>query len=82
MATLSIRQKLMIHLADADDGNVKAIYALLKNDIQEKNTFTLSKGQLQILDEERELHLSGKSKSYSRKEAAKIIKGERIIPAN
>jgi hypothetical protein len=34
MATLTIRQKLMTYLADADDSKIKAIYTLLERDIQ------------------------------------------------
>jgi hypothetical protein len=74
MAALSIRQKLMTYLADADDSTVKAIYTLLKIDNKEEGTFKLSKKQLQILDKERELYLSGKSKSHTREEAGQIVK--------
>jgi len=77
MATLSIRQKLITYLADADDSTVKAIYTLLKIDNKKEGAFKLSKEQLQILDEERELYLSGKSKSHTRKESLQIIMGNR-----
>jgi hypothetical protein len=77
MTTLTIRQKLMTYLADADDSKVKAIYTLLEREIREDDIFTLSEEQLQILDEERELHITGQSKSYSREEANQIIKGQR-----
>lgn len=77
MTTLTIRQKLMTYLADADDSKVKAIYTLLEREIREDDIFTLSDEQLQILDEERELHVTGQSKSYSREDANQIIKGQR-----
>jgi len=77
MATLTIRQKLISYLADADDSKVNAIYTLVENDIQEEPAFFLTDEQLAILDEERELHLSGQTKSYSRREAYQIIKGQR-----
>ena len=77
MATLSIRQKLITYLADADDSTVKAVYTLLKSDIQEKNTFVLTDEQMQILDEEHHLHITGQSKSYTREEAGQIIRGQR-----
>jgi hypothetical protein len=77
MTTLTIRQKLMTYLADADDSKVKAIYTLLEREIRKDDIFTLSEEQLQILDEERELHITGQSKSYSREEANQIIKGQR-----
>ncbi len=79
MTTLTIRKKLMAYLADADDSKVKAIYTLLKNDIQEEGTFKLTEEQMQILDAERELHLSGKSKSHTREESLQIILGERSL---
>lgn len=77
MATLSIRQKLITYLADADDRKIKAIYTLLKSDIQEKDAFVLTDEQMQILDEEHHLHITGQSKSYTREEASQIIKGQR-----
>ena len=79
MTTLTIRQKLMTYLADADDSKVKAIYTLLEREIREDDIFTLSEEQLQILDKERQLHITGQSKSYSREEANQIIKGQRTF---
>lgn len=75
--TLSIRQKLMTYLADADDSKVKAIYTLLEREIKEEGDFKLTDEQLGILDKERAMHLSGKTKSYTRQEATQIIKGQR-----
>ena len=77
MTALAIRQKLMIYLADADDSTVKAIYTLLKIDNKDEGAFKLSKEQLQMLDEDRELYLSGKSKSHTREESMQIIMGKR-----
>ena len=75
MATLSIRQKLLSYLATADDNKVKAIYTLLETDIQDEPSFILTDEQLAILDKERDLHISGQTKSYSRHEAIGIIRG-------
>lgn len=77
MASLTIRQKLMTYLADADDSKVNAIYTLLEKEIQEESTLTLSKEQIQLLDQQHEMHINGTSKSYSREEANQIIKGLR-----
>jgi hypothetical protein len=77
MATLTIRQKLMTYLADAEESKVKAIYTLLEKDIQEDHSFILTDEQLQILDKEHEMHVNGESKSYTRQEATQIIKGIR-----
>ena len=76
MTIAAIRSRLISYLADADDSKVKAVYTLLEKEIENDQAFVLSDEQLQILDRERELHLSGKSKSYSRNNARKIIKGE------
>jgi hypothetical protein len=67
----------MSYLADADDSKVNALYTLLERDIQEEEVFTLTNEQLDILKKEREMHLNGQSKSYSRQEASQIIKGQR-----
>ncbi len=79
MTTLAIRQKLMTYLADADDSKVKALYTLLEKEIDSDNTFVLTDEQLQLLDKERELHISGQTKSYNREEARQIIKGQRAF---
>ena len=77
MTITAIRNRLMSYLANADDNKIKAVYTLLEKDIEEKETFVLSDEQLEILEKERELHLSGQTKSYTRNEARQIIKGER-----
>jgi len=79
MTTIAIRQKLMTYLADADDSKVKALYTLLEKELQEEDTFVLTDEQLQILDKEREMHINGQTKSYSREEANQIIKGQRAF---
>lgn len=79
MTITAIRHRLISYLADADDNKVKAVYTLLEKEIDEKQLFVLSDEQLQILDKERELHLSGQSKSYNRNETRQIIKGERAF---
>jgi hypothetical protein len=77
MTTTAIRQKLMTYLADADDSKVKAIYTLVEGDMNKVGAFELTGEQLGILDAEREMHLAGKTKSYTRQEATQIIKGQR-----
>jgi len=79
MTTKVMREKLMIYLADADDNKLKALYTILEDNIEETNSFVLTKEHLKILNEERELHISGKSKSYSLEEATQIIRGKRAM---
>lgn len=74
MTISAIRNRLMSYLAEADDNKIKAVYTLLEKDIEEKHSFILSDEQLQILERERELHLSGQSKSYTKAEALQMIK--------
>jgi len=69
----------MSYLADADDSKVKAIYTLLKKEIQEEEGITLTDEQLSILDQEHDMHVSGKTKSYNRKEASQIIRGQKAF---
>lgn len=69
----------MSYLADADDSKVKAIYTLLKKEIQEEDGITLTDEQLSILDQEHDMHVSGKTKSYNRKEASQIIRGQKAF---
>ncbi|RYZ95257.1 MAG: hypothetical protein EOP47_26180 [Sphingobacteriaceae bacterium] len=74
MTITAIRKKLIDYLADADADKVKAIYTLLENEIEEQ--YELTEEQFEILDRERELHLNGLSKSYSRQEARLLVTGK------
>jgi hypothetical protein len=76
MTTSTMRKKLITYLADADDSKVKAIYALLEDDIRQ-DEISFTDEQFQTLERERELHLSGQTKSYSQQEAVEIIKSQR-----
>jgi len=77
MTTLTMRQKLITYLADADDSKVNALYTLLEKDIDEDVSFLLTEKQIKFLDEEHDLYMSGKGKSYTREESFQIIKGQR-----
>jgi len=77
MATLTTRQKLITYLADADENEIDALYNVLKKDITGEKHFSITDEQLKMLEADRELHISGKSKSYTRQEANQIIKRQR-----
>ena len=47
-----------------------------KKSLVNQRDFKLSDEQIKFLNDEREMHLSGQSKSYSREEATQIIKGQ------
>jgi len=79
MTTTAIRKKLITYIADADDKKVKGMYLLFEEEIEKEKAFTLTEEHLKILEEEREKHLSGKSKSYSPQEAKEIIRGKRKL---
>jgi len=77
MTTLTARQKLITYLADADDSKVNALFTLLENEIQESRVVSLTEEQFELLETERNLHITGQSKSYTMREAAYIIRGKR-----
>lgn len=76
MTTAAIRKKLISYIADADEKKIKGMYLLFEEEIEREKDFTLTEEHLRILEEEREKHVSGKSKSYSRQEANDIISGK------
>lgn len=79
MTSKAIRKRLITYLPDAEDNKIKAIYTLLENEIENKKSFNLTKEHLEILDQERELHLSGKTKSYSKQDSLDVIKGLKLL---
>lgn len=79
MTSTAIRQRLITYLSDAEDNKIKAIYTLLENEIENEKSFSLTKEHLEILDKERELHLSGATKSYGKQDSFDIIKGHKSL---
>jgi hypothetical protein len=79
MTVSAIREKLITYMEDVDDKKVKALYTLLQDEIELSESFTLTKEQLLILDEEHNLHLGGKTKSYSRDDAREIVRGNKTM---
>jgi hypothetical protein len=79
MTTTAIRKKLITYIADADDKKVKGLYMLVEGDMVDTKKFKLSADQLKMLEQEKEKHLKGKSKSYSWPEAKDIIRGKRKL---
>jgi hypothetical protein len=45
--------------------------------MQESSVISLTEEQFEMLETERDLHITGKSKSYTRQEAADITRGKR-----
>lgn len=74
MTITTIRKRLIDYLTEADADKVKAVYTLLEAEIGSQ--FTLSDEQFEILERERELHINGISKSYTRQEAKALITGK------
>ena len=79
MTVAAIRKKLKTYVDDIDDKKATALYTLLEADIEESTSFKLTKEHLAILDKEHQLHISGKSKSYSWEEAKEIIRGKKTM---
>jgi hypothetical protein len=79
MTTAALRKKLISFIADADDKKIKGMYMLLEEEIEKEASFKLTDEHMAILDEEREKHVSGKSKSYSWSKAKQIIRGKKSV---
>lgn len=79
MTTSAIRKRLMSFIADADEKKIKGMYMLLAEEIEKAESFTLTDEHISILDEEREKHLSGRSKSYSWSQARQIVRGKKSL---
>ena len=79
MTTTAIRKQLMSYIADADDRKVKGLYMLVEDEISKKGKFNLSATDLKMLEREKEMHVKGKSKSYSWPEAKEIIRGKKKL---
>ncbi len=79
MTTAAIRKKLMTYIADADEKKVKGLYMLVEDEITGWEKFKLSIEHLKIVEQEREKHLKGRSKSYSWEDAQQIMRGKRKL---
>ncbi len=79
MTVAAIRKKLKTYVDDLDDKKATALYTLLADDIEASGAFTLSTEEIAILDKEYQLHIEGKSKSYSWEEAKEIIRGKKHL---
>ncbi len=79
MTTAAIRKKLITYIADADERKVKGMYLLFEEEIEKEKEFVLTEEHMKILEEEKEKHLSGKSKSYTVQEATEIVRGKRKL---
>jgi len=69
----------MTYIADADDKKIKGLYMLIENDISNVERFELNDRHLKMLEQDRQAHLTGKIKSYSREDAKQIIRGKREL---
>ena len=71
-----IQEKLYEYIEQANDKKLQGLYMFIEDEITNHPSFVLYEDELKILDEERELHIAGKSKSYSLSEAQAIIRGQ------
>ncbi|HEY8928250.1 MAG TPA: addiction module protein [Mucilaginibacter sp.] len=73
MRTSQIKQQLHDYIDSAEDKKLKAIYTLVKDDIDVSTDDSfLTAEQKSILDQRYADHLSGKSKSYTWEETIAI----------
>jgi hypothetical protein len=74
MTTEAMRKQLIRYLEVVDDKKIKGLYALLEENISERNATSLTPEQLAFLEKERREHLAGIGRSYSWDEAKQIIR--------
>ena len=74
MTTAGMRKQLMTYLSEADDKKIKGLYSLLEDNLISHD---LTKEQLEFLNKERQLHVSGESKSYSWEETKAFIRSKK-----
>ena len=72
-------KKLMTYIADADDKKVKGLYMLIESDISNAERFELNDEHLKMLKQDRQAHITGKTKSYNREDAKQIIRSKREL---
>ena len=77
MTTSAMRERLIAYLSDADDKKIKGLYSLLEDTIEESAHSELSQDELTFLNEERQKHLSGESKSYNWEEVKNMIRNRK-----
>jgi len=77
MTTTAIREKLISYLQKADDKDVKAIYTLIEDKINNESAYKLTKEQLNIVSERRVEYLSGKDSGTTWQTAHKNIRNRR-----
>jgi hypothetical protein len=76
MDTATIRQQLYEYIEQVNDKKIEGLYLFVEDEISKQHV-TLSEEQVDFLDEEREKHLKGESKSYSWEEAKEIIRNKK-----
>lgn len=79
MTITAIRKKLHDFIADATDSKVKGMYLLLEDEIGKKDEWKPTQRHLEILEEEKNKHLQGLSKSYDWEEAKQLIRGHKTM---
>ncbi|MFY8037971.1 MAG: hypothetical protein ACOVMQ_12420 [Cyclobacteriaceae bacterium] len=74
MKTIDIRERLHHYIETAQTKKVKAVYAMVEDEIEEVQDYWNDPKFLSELNRRRENYLSGKSKVYSLEEAMNQIK--------
>lgn len=76
MTTAAIRKKLISYLENADEKEVKAIYTLVEDKINEP-VYSLTREQMTIVNERRAEYLSGKESGSTWQTTHKNIRDRR-----
>jgi len=78
MTVGAIREKLSDYIRIADDEKIKAMYVLLRNEIEEEPVWWQNKQLLQEMDTEYDNWKSGKAEGYTIDEVSKEMKNEDV----
>lgn len=76
MTAWALRDTIMAYVADANEDQLQKIYSILSDKLP-STLPKLTKEQLELLDNEREQHISGQSKSFSWDEVKGNIRKKR-----
>ena len=78
MDTAAIRQQLHEYIEQVNDKKIEGLYLFVEDEINRQHR-SFTEDQIKFLDQEREKHLKGESRSYSREEASEMIPNKKNL---
>ena len=74
MSIIELREKLHGYIEHADEQHLSAIFTLVEQDTSESHSHVFDEETIKMLNQRRENHLNGISKSYSVEESFELIR--------